>query len=313
MLSRGTELKKLLDAPEILVMPGVYDALSAKIVESVGFKAIQCSGYGFSASLLGKPDIGLLSFQEVLIHTKNIVNSVDIPVMADGDTGYGNAINVIRTVRELETIGAAGVNLEDQVWPKRCGHMSGKEIISTEEMVKKIEAAIWAKKDPDFVINARTDAIAVYGLEEAIYRAEAYWNAGADLIFIEAPNSVDQLREITKRLVPKGIRLSVNMLDGGRTPLLTFDELQEMGFSRVSVPVLSIYAVAKALKDTMSKLLADRTNMYLQDQIMPFSDFNKLIGLPDVRKLESRFLPKEEIIAGYGSEEKLESAMKEGR
>ncbi len=312
-MNKCKRLKELLDGPEVLVMPGAYDALSAKIIEKAGFKAVQCSGYGFSASLLGKPDIGLLSFEEVLIHTKNIANAVDIPVMADGDTGYGNAINVIRTVQEFERAGAAGVNIEDQVWPKRCGHMAGKEIISTEEMVKKIEAAVWARKNPDFIINARTDAIAVYGVEEAIKRAEAYWDAGADLIFIEAPNSVEQLKEITKRLVPKGIRLSVNMLDGGRTPLLTFDELQEMGFKRISVPVLSTYVVAKALQDAMDKLFKDRTNKYLQDRIMPFSQFNKLIGLPEIRELEARFLPKEKILKKYGSEESLEDAIKEGK
>jgi carboxyvinyl-carboxyphosphonate phosphorylmutase len=285
-------LSDLIKAKEILVMPGAYDCLSAKMVEKVGFKAVQMSGYGFSACLLGKPDIGLLGFDEVLRHTHNICNAVNIPVMADGDTGYGNSLNVIRTIQEFEQAGAAGINLEDQVWPKRCGHMEGKEVISAEEMVKKIEAAVWAKKDKDFVINARTDARQKYGPKEAIRRAKLYWKAGADLIFLEAPESVEELKMYANELVPDGIRISANMLDGGRTPLLTFKELESLGFSRVSVPVMTIYAAAKALYDTLEQLYSDGTNKNLQDKIFPFQEFNKLIGLPEIRDLEKNFLPE---------------------
>ena len=241
-MRKTTRLKELLMAKEILVMPGSYDCLSAMLIEKAGFKATQCSGYGFAASLLGKPDCGLMTFTEVVNHTRNIVNSVDIPVMADGDTGYGNVVNVVRTVQEFEACGCAGVNLEDQVWPKRCGHMSGKEVIPMEEMICKIKAAAWARKDKDFVINARTDARQKYGPQEVVRRAKAYWEAGADLIFLGAPQSKDELKYYASELVPLGIRISANMLDGGRTPLVTFKELEEMGYSRCSVPVMPIYS-----------------------------------------------------------------------
>ncbi|HWT80703.1 MAG TPA: isocitrate lyase/PEP mutase family protein [Candidatus Methylomirabilis sp.] len=300
-MRKTTRLKQLLEAKEILVMPGAYDCLSAKIIERAGFKAVQCSGYGFSACLLGLPDVGLLTYQEVLLHTKNIVSAVSIPVMADGDTGYGNAVNVVRTVREFEQAGAAGINLEDQVWPKRCGHMAGKEVISVVEMVKKIEAAVWARQDKDFVINARTDARAVYGPEEAIRRAEAYWAAGADLIFLEAPQSLEELRFFANRLATKGIRISANMLDGGRTPLVTFKELEAMGYSRCSIPVMSIYAAAKGLLDAATQLYTEGTNRHLQDKILPFKEFNELIGLPEIQELESRFLPEETMQKKYGA------------
>ncbi|MEO1784909.1 isocitrate lyase/PEP mutase family protein [Thermodesulfobium sp. 4217-1] len=291
-MSKAKMLSDLLKAKEILVMPGAYDCLSAKMVELAGFKAVQMSGYGFSASLLGKPDIGLLGFDEVLRHTHNICNAVNIPVMADGDTGYGNSLNVIRTVQEFEQAGAAGINLEDQVWPKRCGHMDGKEVISAEEMAKKIEAAVWAKKDKNFVINARTDSRQKYGPQEAIRRAKLYWEAGADLIFLEAPESLEELKMYASELVPKGIRISANMLDGGKTPLLTFKELEDLGFSRVSVPVMTIYTVAKALYDNLNQLYKDGTNKNLQDKIFPFKEFNKLIELPEIRDLEKKFLPE---------------------
>lgn len=291
-MTRAKILSELIKAKEILVMPGAYDCLSAKIIEKVGFKAVQMSGYGFSASLLGKPDIGLLGFDEVLRHTHNICNAVSIPVMADGDTGYGNSLNVIRTVQEFEQAGASGVNLEDQIWPKRCGHMDEKEVISSEEMVKKIEAAVWAKKDKNFVINARTDARQKYGPQEAIKRAELYWKAGADLIFLEAPESLEELKMYANELVPKGIRISANMLDGGKTPLLKFKELEDLGFSRVSIPVMTIYTVAKSLYENLTQLLADGTNKNIQDKIYPFQDFNKLIGLSEIRDLEKNFSPK---------------------
>lgn len=312
-MRKTTRLKQLLEAKEILVMPGAYDCLSAKLIEAAGFKAVQCSGYGFAASLLGQPDVGLLSFDEVLVQTKNIVNAVSIPVMADGDTGYGNAINVIRTVREFEQAGAAGINIEDQVWPKRCGHMSGKEVIPPEEMVKKIEAAVWARQDRDFIINARTDARAVFGPEEAIRRAEAYWQAGADLIFMEAPQSIDELKLYSDRLASRGIRISANMLDGGRTPLVSFDELEEMGFSRCSVPVMTVYAAAKGMLEALKQLHSDRTNMHLGEKILPFAEFNKIIGLPEIRELEARFLPAEAVRTKYGSLEELHAEKEKGK
>lgn len=312
-MKKTTTLKNLLNSKEILVMPGAYDCLSAKIIEMAGFKAIQCSGYGFAACLLGKPDVGWMAYNEVLEHTRNLVNAVSIPVMADGDTGYGNAVNVVRTVQDFEKAGAAGINLEDQVWPKRCGHMSGKEVIPLEEMVNKIKAAAWARQDKDFVINARTDARAMYGPEEVLKRAEAYWAAGADLIFLEAAQSLDELAYYAQHLVPKGIRISANMLDGGRTPLVTFKQLEEMGYARCSVPVMTIYAAAKGVWEAVHQLMRDGTNQHLGERIIPFSDFNKLIGLQDIRDLEERFLPESAIKNKYGSVEALRQEKQLGR
>ncbi|NLW07463.1 MAG: isocitrate lyase/PEP mutase family protein [Clostridia bacterium] len=312
-MRKTTRLKELLMAKEILVMPGSYDCLSAMLIEKAGFKATQCSGYGFAASLLGKPDCGLMTFTEVVNHTRNIVNSVDIPVMADGDTGYGNVVNVVRTVQEFEACGCAGVNLEDQVWPKRCGHMSGKEVIPTEEMVCKIKAAAWARKDKDFVINARTDARQKYGPQEVVRRAKAYWEAGADLIFLEAPQSKDELKYYAAELVPLGIRISANMLDGGRTPLVTFKELEEMGYSRCSVPVMPIYAAAMGIKVALEQMKKDGHNQNLEGKIIPFADFNKLIGLPKIRELEELFLTDTLIKQKYGSKEVLRKEKEMGR
>jgi len=312
-MRKTTRLKELLMAKEILVMPGSYDCLSAMLIEKAGFKATQCSGYGFAASLLGKPDCGLMTFTEVVNHTRNIVNSVDIPVMADGDTGYGNVVNVVRTVQEFEACGCAGVNLEDQVWPKRCGHMSGKEVIPLEEMVCKIKAAVWARKDKDFVINARTDARQKYGPQEVVRRAKAYWEAGADLIFLEAPQSKDELKYYASELVPLGIRISANMLDGGRTPLVTFKELEEMGYSRCSVPVMPIYAATMGMKMALEQMKKDGHNQNLEGKIIPFADFNKLIGLPKIREIEELFLTDTSIKQKYGSKEVLRQEKEMGR
>ncbi|GAB4112671.1 MAG: isocitrate lyase/PEP mutase family protein [Candidatus Caldatribacteriota bacterium] len=312
-MKKTTQLKKLLTAKEILVMPGCYDCLSAIIIEKAGFKATQCSGYGFSASLLGKPDYGLMTFTEVVNHTRNIVNSVNIPVMADGDTGYGNVVNVVRTVQEFEACGCAGVNLEDQVWPKRCGHMSGKEVIPMEEMVNKIKAAAWARKDKDFIINARTDARQKYGPEEVIKRAKAYWEAGADLIFLEAPQSKEELKYYASQLVPLGIRISANMLDGGRTPLVTFTELEEMGYSRCSLPVTSVYAAAMGITKALEQIKKDGHNQNLEGKIIPFTEFNKLIGLPKIREIEELFLPDDSIKSKYGSKEAMRKEKEIGR
>lgn len=312
-MKKTTQLQNLLKSQEILVMPGAYDCLSAMLIQKTGYKAVQCSGYGFAASLLGLPDCGLMTFSEVLEHTRNIVRCVDIPVMADGDTGYGNVVNVVRTVREFEACGCAGVNLEDQIWPKRCGHMAGKEVISREEMVEKIRAAAWARQDKDFVINARTDARQKYGPQETVRRAKAYWEAGADLIFLEAPQSLEELKYFAAELVPLDIRISANMLDGGRTPIVTFKQLEEMGYSRCSVPVMTTYAAAKGVESALIQMMEDGNNQNLGDRITPFQEFNKLIGLPRIREMEEQFMSEQDIDLKYGSKELLEEEKKRGR
>jgi methylisocitrate lyase len=298
-MKKTTLLKKMIMERKALVVPGAYDALSAKLIERAGFKAIQVSGFGLAACYLGKPDIGLLTQTEMVNFTKNIVNAVSIPVMGDGDTGFGNAINVMRTVQEFEQAGCAGLNLEDQVFPKKCGHMEGKQIIPKAEMVKKIEAACEARKDKDFVINARTDAIAIAGIDEAIERGKAYADAGADLIFVEAPESKEQIRQIAEEV---GAPISINLFDsikGGKTPLMTYAELRELGVARVSVPVGSIFAAVKGLQNYLDAIKTEiAPGRY--DLVCKFEEFKELVGLPEIKELEKRFLPREIYKEKYG-------------
>ena len=294
-MRRTTLLKKYINDPEILVMPGVYDALSAKIAEKCGVKAVQASGYGLAGSYLGLPDVAILTKTQMVELTRNICSAVSIPVMADGDTGFGNAINLYYAVKEFEAAGAAGVNLEDQFFPKRCGHMGGKQIIPFNEAVKKIEAAVAAKTDPDFVINARTDAIAVAGVEEAIRRGNAFAKAGADLIFVEAPTNPDDVKRVIQSIEAP---VSINMVYSGKTPPIPIKTLQEWGAARVSVPVASIFAAAGALERAFKMILNDEGEKLLEDSY-DFQRFTDLVGLPCIKELEKRFLDDTELEARY--------------
>jgi len=233
-------------------------------------------------------DIGLLTMTEMVARVRNFVMAVDIPVIADGDTGFGNAMNVMRTVSEYEAAGAAAIQLEDQVAPKRCGHMMGRQVISIEEMVGKIQAAVAARKDPDFIIIARTDARTPHGIEEAIKRGKAYEAAGADVLFIESPESVEEMSMITSSF---NIPVLANMVEGGRTPMLTVQELQEMGYDLVIFPTASTYSTAQAMFKLMKELKNAGTTKHIMDQMIPFSEFNDLIGLSAVREIEKKFLP----------------------
>ena len=278
-------LHDLIHAPELLVMPGAYDALSAKLIEQAGFSACQISGFGVAASRFGLPDIGILSLRDQVNLTEWITQAVNIPVMADGDTGYGNAVNVYYTVLQLEHVGAAGVNLEDQIYPKRCGHMNGKQIIPQEEMIKKIKAANKAKKDPYFVINARTDAIAVYGVEEAVIRGNAYAKAGATLIFVEAPRTREEIEYVIKNI---DAPVSINMLgtSGGKTPILTLKELEDMGVARVSLPIVTICSAAKQIQDSLNFLKTHGSLSGYEKKLMSFDEITQVVGLPFTQKLE---------------------------
>lgn len=296
-MRKTTRLKQLILQRRAVPVPGVYDCLTAKLAEQAGFEAIQVSGYGLSAALLGKPDVGLLSFGEVLDMTRRIAAAVDIPVMADGDTGYGNALNTYRTVQELEAAGCAGVNLEDQVFPKRCGHMDGKELVPIEEMVSKIRAAVAARRDPDFVINARTDAIAVGGIEEAIRRGNAYAEAGADLIFVEAPRSREEIERAVREIKAP---VSINMLDFGKTPLIPLSELRAMGVARVSFPLTTLFAAAHGVVQALEHLKAHGIMTGYHDHMMTFKEFTDRLGLPTIRALEEQFLPPEQLARKYG-------------
>lgn len=306
-MRKTTLLKKLINDPEILVMPGAYDVLSARLIEAAGFRAVQCSGFGFAASFLGLPDIGILSSSQMLELTRNICHAVDIPVMADGDNGFGNPVNTHYTVREFEAAGAAGINLEDQVSPKRCGHITGKQIIPAEEMVLKIQAAREAASDPDFVINARTDAYGVAGIEEAIRRGNLYAKAGADLIFVEAPLSVEGIKRVIREI---DAPVSINLLQGGRTPLVTIQELEEWGAARVSIPVTTVMAAAYGVKQALEYIKAHGTIRDLEG-VLSFAEFTDLVGLDKIRELEARYLTEEEIALRYGGREGLASAAAE--
>jgi methylisocitrate lyase len=282
-MKKSTILRKLILDEKILVMPGAYDATSAKIIEQTGFKAITLGGYPSSASLLGKPDVSLLTLTEMVNYTRNIVEAVDIPVFTDGDTGHGNVTNVIRTVREFEKTGVAGFFLEDQVFPKRCGHMEGKQVIPTEEMVPKIKAAVDSREDHDFVIMARTDALAIYGIDEAIERANRYKQAGADLIFIEAPNTKNEMIRINKEVDAPTMAIQI---EGGKTPMFAINELEKIGYNVVVFPLSALYAAAWAVRKVMRELLMAGTTLHSMDFMLNFSDFNQLIGLNEIREKE---------------------------
>ncbi len=285
-MKKTTLLRKLILDEEILVMPGAHDALSAKIIETVGFKAVTLGGYAASAASLAKPDVSLLSLTENVNIARNIVQAVDLPVFVDGDTGHGNVTNVQRTVREFESAGVAGLFIEDQVFPKRCGHMEGKKIIPADEMAAKIKAAVDARRDPDLVIMARTDAVATDGLDEAIKRANLYAAAGADLIFVEAPTSREDMLRCNREIHSPTMAIQV---EGGKTPLFTTKELEDLGFSVVVYPTATVSATAWALKGLWEGLRKNGSTTHWLDKIMPFDEFNTLIGLDAIREKESYY------------------------
>ena len=269
-----------------LIMPGVYDALSAKIAARAGFEVTFITGYSLSATLLGEPDFGLLTQTEVVNAAQRVCSVIDIPVIVDADTGYGNAINVIRTVQDLIRAGAGGMFLEDQVWPKRCGHMRGKQVIPLEEQLNKLRAAVEAKGQNDFFIVARTDSRQALGLDEAIKRGIAFKNTGVDAIFIEAPESKEEMREISKHV--KG-HLVANMLERGVTPLMGPGELKELGFDLVVWPLAPLYSVAKSLTDVYATLRREGSTLSILDRLMPFDEFNGIVGLNEKYLLDAKF------------------------
>jgi methylisocitrate lyase len=279
-------LRRLVEAPEILVAPGAQDALSAKLVERAGFPAVFCGDYNAAAVLLGRPDYGLVSVREMADLFQAITRTVGIPLIGDGGCGFGNALNVYHTVQEYERAGVAGITLEDQVYPKRCGHMEGKQIIPIAEMTAKIRAARAAQRDPAFVLCARTDAIAVGGMDEAVSRGRAYAEAGADLVWADAIPS----REAIGRLVQEvPCRVFVAMIEGGKTPLVAPAELERLGVSAVIFGLTTLYAAAGGIRDALAHLRRDGTTEPFLDRMITFSDFNALVGLPEMQRLEQEF------------------------
>jgi 2,3-dimethylmalate lyase len=286
--ARASLRDQLEDKNKILVLPGVFDALSARIAEQVGFEAIFQTGYGSSAALLGMPDFGLLNAGETIDNARRIIRAVGVSVLVDADTGYGNPLNVWRLVRELESFGAAGIFLEDQVWPKRCGHMVGKDVIPKDQYLPKLKAALEARKSKDFIIVARTDARAPIDLDEAIERGKAYRKAGADVIFVEAPRTVEELKKVADEI---GAPLVANMIEDGVTPNLPADELLKLGYRIAVFPLSALYGATYAMREVMTELKKTGTTKETRKIMVTFKDFNRFVDLGKYMDLEERYIP----------------------
>lgn len=284
------KLRQKLKEPGIVKVPGIYDAFTAKIAVAAGFDVVYMTGSGSSTGLLGKPDVGLLTMIEMTNNAARIVDAVNIPVIADADTGYGNAINLIRTIHEYERAGVAAVHIEDQAIPKKCGHMEGKRLVSVEEMVGKIRAATEARRDPDFIIIARTDARSVLGFDETVHRARRYVEAGADMIFGEALQSREELAEFAKAV---DAPLFTDSTEWGKTPLLTASELEELGYKIVIFSTAALRVVHKAVADLMKELWRKGSQIDYLNRMKTRQETYELIGYPEFIKLENRYLPPE--------------------
>lgn len=285
-MTNGDKLRKLLKSTATITLPGVYDCLSALTAEKAGFNCLFTSGFGISASAYGKPDYGIVSSTEMISVISNILNIISVPLVVDLDTGYGNALNVINNVNKVCKLGAAGFILEDQVWPKRCGHMDGKQVIDSSEYIEKLRAAVDTAKEYNAVVIARTDSYAVYGLDEAIKRGHECFNAGADILFIEAPGSVKDLTAISQEF--EGKWLFANMVEGGKTPILSHKELESLGFKVVVYPLTGLFSSINALTMSYNYLLTNNTSVGLNEMIT-FSEYEQLIGLDRYIKTEKKF------------------------
>ena len=290
-MTTATDLRQRLAGDKIIVLPGAYDALSAKLIEQAGFRQLFTTGFGLAASTLGEPDIGLLTQTETLDRARRIAQTVDIPIVADMDTGYGNPINVVRTVRECIEARIAGIILEDQEWPKRCGHLSGKRVVPGEDHVQKLRAAMHARGNDDLVVIARTDARAVHGLDDAIERSQANIEAGADVVFVEAPRSVDELK-IVRAAFDDNVPLFANMIEDGVTPFLSATELQDLGYKMVVYPLSGLFAATAALQRTYAALMTDGTTR-AAGPMVGLEDFKGLIGVAAYEELEREFVNRE--------------------
>ena len=285
--NRARTLRELLSGSEIIQAPGAYDCLSARLVESAGFRVVYMTGFGTSAAYLCRPDVGLLGMSEMVDNAKRIVDAVAIPVIADADTGYGNAINVIRTVQSYERAGVAAIHIEDQVAPKKCGHLEGKQLIPPAEMTQKIRAALDARQSSDFAIIARTDARAVEGLDRALERAHLYREAGADILFVEAPENEDEIERIAHAL--RGAPLLFNWAAGGKTPPVPLQRLRDLGFQIVIFPISTLLVAAHAMTKALQAIQRHGTPMPVLADMTPFREFVNSLGFAEIRELERRF------------------------
>ncbi len=285
-----TSIRKIVyDKSKPLVFPGVYDAITARIAQKAGFEAMFQTGYGTSAALLGMPDYGFIGPSETVENARRICKSVSVPVIVDADTGYGNPLSVWKLVNELEAIGASGIFLEDQKWPKRCGHMSGKEVIPREEYSEKLRAALDARKSKEFIIVARTDSRATEGLDAAIKRGLLYRDIGADAIFIEAPKSIDEMKKIGKSI---DAPLVANMIEGGATPVLSSSKIHKMGFNLILYPLSVLYANTFATLQILRQLKKNGTTSKMKDRLVNFDQFNDIVELSKFKKMEHKYATK---------------------
>jgi 2-methylisocitrate lyase-like PEP mutase family enzyme len=283
-------LKQLLQRDKLLVAPGCFDGLSARLVQEAGFEAVYLSG-GAAARSMGIPDIGLVTMSEVIERAGQVVSAVKIPVIADADTGYGNAVNLVRTIREFERTGVAAIHIEDQITPKRCGHLDGKEVISLTEMEKKLQAALASRTDPDFCIIARTDARGVHGFDDAIRRARAFAKIGVDAVFVEAPQSEAELAEIP-RAIPD-IPLLVNVFKGGKTPMLPADRLQELGYRIAIYPSETQRAAIYAMRMALGMLKREGTTERMDAALTTFKERDQIVGLDEWQEIERQYMAGE--------------------
>ena len=287
---KAPRLAELVRSREPILAPGAYDALTARIIEQAGFPAVYMTGFGTSASLLGRPDVGLLTMSQMVDNARRIAQAVDVPVIADADTGYGNALNVIRTVQEYELAGVSAIHIEDQVMPKKCGHMENKQVIPAAEMAEKIHAAVEARRSDDFLIIARTDARAVEGLDSALRRARAYRQAGADILFIEAPQNEDEVAQVARAF--PDVPLLFNWAEGGKTPPMRLERLKELGYRIVIFPISALLTATKAVRAVLAEIKAEGTPMRAFPDRASFQEFNEMIGLGEIQQIEKRFATK---------------------
>jgi carboxyvinyl-carboxyphosphonate phosphorylmutase len=282
----------MLAGSEPVLAPGAYDAFTARLIEQAGFEAVYMTGFGTAASLLGRPDIGLLSFSEMVDNARRIVQAVGVPVIADADDGYGNPINVIRTVQEYEAAGVSAIHIEDQVSPKKCGHMEGKQVIEASEMVEKVRAAVEARRSEDFVLIARTDARAVKGMDGALERARLYREAGADVLFVEAPQSEEEVAAVAEAF--PDVPLLFNWVESGKTPPVPLERLKELGFRLIIFPVSTLLAATRSIREILAQIRAEGSPIsVMEEQLLPLGEFIDFIGLPEIRVLEERFADEE--------------------
>lgn len=286
MTSPGARLRALMSVDAPVLVPGAYDALSARLVEQAGFDAAYMTGFGATASRLGLPDVGLMTATEMVDQAGRMARAISVPLISDADTGYGNAVNVRRTVGDFERAGVAAIHLEDQVSPKRCGHMSGKQVVPVGEMVDKVHAAVEARTDPGFVLIARTDARAVDGLDAALERAASYRDAGADVLFVEAPQDEAEIEAVAAAF--PDTPLMFNWVERGRTPMLPLEQITELGFALVIYPVATLFSATLAMQRYLAELRRAGTPLAVLDDAVDFEAFTGLVGLPEVRAFEER-------------------------